>query len=177
VRPLRYEACGSSITDGIGPRVANRSRPRKVTNLLFGPSTKSWTKTREKKKEAGESSHRRRCARVGASLAQNYGAGSQYCRVQKPPGWSESPLANLPDEATSVSRRAARDEGLRRFIDRLQDLDDADRRLLLYRGLEDLSHAEIGGLLHLSRDAVEKRWQRLQKKIEPWAPPADLFLP
>lgn len=96
-------------------------------------------------------------------------------RARKPPGWSESPLANLPDEATSVSRRAARDEGLRQFVERLQELDDDDRRLLLYRGLEDLSHSEIGGLLNLSRDAVEKRWQRLQKRIEPWAPPPDLF--
>ena len=76
--------------------------------------------------------------------------------------------ASLPDDATSISRRIVRDEGLRRFVDRLENLKEDERRLLLYRGLEGMSHGETAELLELSLDATEKRWQRLLAKLRDW---------
>ncbi len=84
-------------------------------------------------------------------------------------------LDQLPDDVTSVSRRFARDEGLRGFVTKLDELDDDDRMLLIYRGLEGLGHSETAEVLGVTRDAVEKRWQRLVRKIQDWRPPTDLF--
>lgn len=89
---------------------------------------------------------------------------------------SRAPGADLPDEATSVSRRVARDESLRILVGRLCGLDEDERRLLLLRGLEGLPHADVAALTGLSVDAVQKRWQRLLDRIAEWRPPADLFV-
>jgi RNA polymerase sigma-70 factor (ECF subfamily) len=81
-------------------------------------------------------------------------------------------LAALPDTATGVTRAVARDEGLRRFLGRVDALPDDERQLLLFRGLEGLTHAEVATLLSASPDAVAKRWQRLCDRLrnEPrWA--------
>lgn len=85
-------------------------------------------------------------------------------------------LDQLPDDITSVSRRFARDEELGKFVEKLDGLDDDDRKLLIYRGLEGLGHAEAADLLGISRDAAEKRWQRLVRRVEEWRPPRELFV-
>ncbi|HYC78561.1 MAG TPA: sigma-70 family RNA polymerase sigma factor [Planctomycetota bacterium] len=85
-------------------------------------------------------------------------------------------LDQLPDDVTSVSRRVARDEGFRAFVAKLKDLDDDERRLLIHRGLEGMDHAEVSAVLGISRDAAEKRWQRLLRRLEEMRPPADLFV-
>jgi RNA polymerase sigma factor (sigma-70 family) len=85
-------------------------------------------------------------------------------------------LDQIPDDITSVSRRIARDETFKMFIEKLDTLDDDDRKLLIYRGLEGLGHAEAAELLGISRDAAEKRWQRLVRRVEDWRPPHDLFV-
>ncbi len=74
-------------------------------------------------------------------------------------------LASIPDPATAVTRAVARDDAMRRFVVRCRELPEADQRLLIFRGLEGLSHAEVGQLLSLSPDAVAKRWQRLCDKL------------
>jgi RNA polymerase sigma-70 factor (ECF subfamily) len=84
-------------------------------------------------------------------------------------------LDAVPDEATSISRKAARNEALRRFIDQLGSLDEVERRLLIFRGLEGLSHAEVAERLQLGDDVVRKRWQRLREKLEAWGPPPELM--
>jgi len=71
----------------------------------------------------------------------------------------------LPDTATAVTRGVARDEGLLRLVGEVQSLPDEDRRLLLLRGLEGLSHAEVATVLQMTPDAVAKRWQRLCERL------------
>jgi RNA polymerase sigma factor (sigma-70 family) len=88
---------------------------------------------------------------------------------------SSGALAEVPEDVTSISKRAARDEGLKRFVARLETLDDDKRKLLIYRGIEGLGHAEVAELLGTTRDAVEKRWQRLVQELEDLRPPPDLF--
>lgn len=79
------------------------------------------------------------------------------------------PLASraerLPDEATTISRRVARDEGLAAFVRRLEELDEDDRRLLMYRGLEGLTHRDVGRLLDLPEETAKKRWLRLRERL------------
>ncbi|MBI5435172.1 MAG: sigma-70 family RNA polymerase sigma factor [Planctomycetes bacterium] len=91
----------------------------------------------------------RRCAREGA-------AG---------PRLSLTDAAQLPAEATSLTRRIAKDEMLRIFSARVGELDDGDRRLLLLRGLEGLDHLAIARELGVSSTAVAKRWQRLRERL------------
>ena len=71
----------------------------------------------------------------------------------------------LPDEATTITRRVARDEGLAAFVRRLEELDDDDRRLLMYRGLEGLAHRDVGELLGVSEETAKKRWLRLRERL------------
>lgn len=90
-------------------------------------------------------------------------------------GSTASGLSALPDELTSLSRRAARDEELARFVNQAAGLPEEDRRLLLYRGVEGLSHAEVAERLGISCEAAEKRWERLRARLAAWAPPPGLF--
>jgi len=71
----------------------------------------------------------------------------------------------LPAAVTTLSRRVARDEGLQRFVARVHGLDDDERALLVYRGLEGLSHAEVAALLGLTSAQANKRWQRLRARL------------
>lgn len=73
--------------------------------------------------------------------------------------------AELPGSATSVSRAVVRDEGLRDLVRRTSELPDDERRLLILRGLEGLSHQEVSEILSISSDAVAKRWQRLCERL------------
>jgi RNA polymerase sigma-70 factor (ECF subfamily) len=81
----------------------------------------------------------------------------------------------LADEATSVSRRMARDESLRRFLVEAERLESDDRLLLILCGLEGRKFDELAPTLGLSRDAVAKRWQRLRAKLASERHPVDLL--
>lgn len=74
-------------------------------------------------------------------------------------------LRDLPASATTVSRRVARDEAVARFIAQIESLEDQDRKLVIYRGLEGLTHTEVATLLSLTPDATAKRWQRLRDTL------------
>lgn len=74
-------------------------------------------------------------------------------------------LNSLPDTATSITSRIARDEGLAAFIAMIEKLPDEDRRLLSYRGLEGLSHERVAELMGLTPDAVMQRWSRLRARL------------
>lgn len=85
-------------------------------------------------------------------------------------------LANLPDQATAISRRVARDEGLQLFLERVNSLPREDRAILIHRGLEGLPHAETATRLGMTRDAVAKRWQRMRARLEQERLPREVLL-
>ena len=77
-----------------------------------------------------------------------------------------SRAGGVPEEATTLSRRVARDEGLTNFLSRVENLDESDRQLLIWRGLEGLQHAEAAQLLGCPEATVKKRWQRLRDRLQ-----------
>jgi len=95
--------------------------------------------------------------RVGRQLTHVGAASDRSFDTQ---AWSR-----LPDTTTSITRRVARDESLRRFVAEVRALDDDDRRLLLRRGLEGLAHEDIARELGITTDAAIKRWTRLRERL------------
>jgi RNA polymerase sigma-70 factor (ECF subfamily) len=85
-------------------------------------------------------------------------------------------LENLPDDATAISRRMARDENLAAFGEMLRSLDEDEQKLVLHCGLEGMTHEEVAGRMNLSADAVAKRWQRLRASLFVRGLPVGLFL-
>lgn len=75
-------------------------------------------------------------------------------------------LAGVPDDATAVSRRVARDEDLARFVAWARELDEEERRLLVLCALEGASYAEAAERLGCTRDALAKRWPKLRERAE-----------
>lgn len=94
-------------------------------------------------------------------------AGRAGPAASAPPqdGSTRSPLDAVPADATSISRRAAKDEVLVRVRAAIDALDAEEKKLLLYRGFEGLTHPEVGARLGLDSDAAAKRWQRLRDKF------------
>lgn len=84
-------------------------------------------------------------------------------------------MEGVPDEATSISRKVSRHEGLNRFLEQVMTLSQEDRRLLLYRGLEGLAHCEVAERIGVGEDTVRKRWQRLRTHLETLGVPEELF--
>jgi RNA polymerase sigma-70 factor (ECF subfamily) len=84
-------------------------------------------------------------------------------------------LADVPDSATAITRRVAREESLKLFAKWVQSLDEDDRMLLVHHGLEGLSQSEVAERLQLGREAVAKRWQRLLARILEQKLPRELF--
>jgi RNA polymerase sigma factor (sigma-70 family) len=82
-------------------------------------------------------------------------------------------MSALPDTATSITRRVSRDEQIATFLGAVAQLPDEDRRLLMYRGLEGLTHERVGELMHLSPDAVAQRWSRLRGRLKERGPVVD----
>jgi RNA polymerase sigma factor (sigma-70 family) len=74
-------------------------------------------------------------------------------------------LETVPDAATAVSRRMARDEGLARFAASVRDLKDDERELVILCGLEGLTRREVAARMELREEAVTKRWQRLRTRL------------
>lgn len=81
----------------------------------------------------------------------------------------------IADDATSVTSRVAREEALQTFIGGVAELEEDERRLLLYRGLEGRKHGEVAEVLGITRDNAEKRWQRLRSKLQKQGAPAGLL--
>lgn len=85
-------------------------------------------------------------------------------------------LGELPDSATAVSRRLARDEGLARVLAWVEALEPDEQELFLHCGLEGLSYAEVAERMQIQRDAVAKRWQTLRERVARFGVPKDLAL-
>ncbi len=92
-------------------------------------------------------------------------AASAPALAPRAAGDSGDAFVQVPDSATAVSRALARDEGLAALIAHVDALPDEERKLLLWRGIEGLPHAEVAQLLQASPDAVAKRWQRLRDAL------------
>jgi RNA polymerase sigma-70 factor, ECF subfamily len=107
-------------------------------------------------------------------------AGRQVARARQAGGLGPTTrlfaLENLPDPATAISRRLARDEGLGLFIEGVRGLPVDDRKLVLHIGLEGLPRQEVATRLGLSTEAVTKRWQRLRQKLQDSGLPDPLVL-
>jgi RNA polymerase sigma-70 factor (ECF subfamily) len=54
---------------------------------------------------------------------------------------------DVPDEATSVSRRIGRDEAVRDLVGVFARLDEEERQIVVHRGLEERPFTEIAALL------------------------------
>ena len=86
-----------------------------------------------------------------------------------------SAAGGVPEDATALSRRVSRDEGLQRFLGRVAEFDAEDRQLLVWRGLEGLQHAEVARLLGCSEETSKKRWQRLRARLQRLPAAAELL--
>lgn len=85
-------------------------------------------------------------------------------------------LQNVPDSATEVSRRMARDEGLQALLEWAKGLEEDEQKLFLHCGLEGMSYAEVAERMQLEYDTVAKRWQKLRERVERFAVPRDLLV-
>ncbi len=81
------------------------------------------------------------------------------------PLWDLSGSREIAATITTITRQVARGELLQRFLARLDELEPADRDLLLYHGLEALPHAQVATLLASNEATIRKRWQRLCERL------------
>lgn len=84
-------------------------------------------------------------------------------------------LADIPDEARAISREVARGEAMRRFVERVRNLPEIERKVLLHRGLEGIPHAKVAALLGITVMNAEKIWQRVRNRLADEKLPAELF--
>jgi RNA polymerase sigma factor (sigma-70 family) len=91
---------------------------------------------------------------------QELGAGGSSTRLLA--------LQDVPRDVTSLTRRVARDELVRNFVARLNELDEKERMTAIHCGLEELSIGEAAERLGEGYDATAKRWQRLRARIRGW---------
>jgi RNA polymerase sigma factor (sigma-70 family) len=103
-------------------------------------------------------------------------AGEQQRREPAPGGssWQRS-VGELPEQITSLTKRVASDERIAHFVARMQELDEDDRRLLLFCGLEAMPQVEAAQRLGLSAAAAAKRWQRLRARVQTWGAAQELL--
>lgn len=75
-------------------------------------------------------------------------------------------LAGEPrDVATSVVGKVGRAEAIAALLAVVDGLDETDRRLVAWRGLEGLPYQRIGQRLGVTAVAVESRWRRLVERL------------
>lgn len=114
---------------------------------------------------------------VASKVAQHALRGLARARANAGP---VEPLASrvdtLPAALTTISRRVRRDEALEHLLEAVSGLEELDRRIVVYRGLEGLSHEEVGQLLGLTTEAAKKRWQRALERLRQAPTIAGLFV-
>jgi len=84
-------------------------------------------------------------------------------------------LDNIPDDATRITMRVARNESLSKCADWIRSLPEEDRKLVIHCGLEGLTYIETGERLAIGKEAVAKRWQRLRERLREQPVPQQLF--
>lgn len=104
----------------------------------------------------------RRSLRLGRELAAD-GSSTRVLALQ-----------GVPDDVSSLTRRISRDERVRDFVQRIDELDEQDRMTAIHCGLEELTLGEAAQRLGESHEATGKRWQRLRHRMQGWAGALDL---
>lgn len=84
-------------------------------------------------------------------------------------------LQNVPDTATAISRRVSRHEGVQAVLEWIEDLDEDDRKLFVFCGLEGLTYAEVSQRTQVHKETIAKRWQSLRARLGQFAVPRDLL--
>jgi len=84
-------------------------------------------------------------------------------------------LHDIPDSATNVSRRVARDEGIQKVLEWVEGLEEEDKRLFVHCGLEGLSYSEVSERMQIHYETVAKRWQSLRARIGQFGVPKDMI--
>lgn len=74
-------------------------------------------------------------------------------------------LEDCPDSVTSVTRAAARADTLRDFVERVAEMGEEERVLVLCCGLEGLDSSEAARRLGIAPAAAAKRWERLRARL------------
>lgn len=87
----------------------------------------------------------------------------------------ESRLSFIEDRVTSVGTRVSRLESVRRLVLESHSLEEADRSLLLLRGLEGLDFAATAVHLGVTDDVARQRWRRLRLRLIASNAAADLL--
>jgi RNA polymerase sigma factor (sigma-70 family) len=85
-------------------------------------------------------------------------------------------LQELPDHATRVSERVARDDNLRHVLAYVEGLAPEEQELFVHCGLEGMSYADAAERMSLQRDTVAKRWQSLRERVGRHGLPKALLL-
>ena len=93
-------------------------------------------------------------------------------------GRENAQIDSLPPElrhqVTSIATTLGRSDEVKRLIESINGLDEVDRDLVVYCGLEGLSPKEAAPLLGMSGEAAQKRWYRLRGKLRDQPVWADL---
>lgn len=84
-------------------------------------------------------------------------------------------MNNVPDHATAISRRVSRHEGVQKVLDWIEQLDEEEKQLVVFCGLEGLSYGEVSERTQVHRDTIAKRWQTLRARIAQFGAPKDLL--
>ena len=84
-------------------------------------------------------------------------------------------LDNIPDDATRITKRVARNESLSKCADWIRSLPEEDRKLVIHCGLEGLTYIQTAERLAIGKEAVAKRWQRLRERLREQPIPQQLF--
>lgn len=84
-------------------------------------------------------------------------------------------INNLPDSATQISRRVSRHEGVQKVLEWIEALDDEEKKLFVFCGLEGLSYVEVSERTQIHKDTIAKRWQNLRHRIAQFGVPKDML--
>lgn len=99
-------------------------------------------------------------------VLQRHEKGAREVRLPSAAGTVESRAGlQLADSVTSVSLRLARDDAVQRFLVHVDHLEEEERLLVLYCGLEELPLSEAAARLGIKLEAATKRWQTLRARL------------
>lgn len=84
-------------------------------------------------------------------------------------------LNEVPAELRAISQEVVKNEALGRLLERIHALPETERKIVLYRGLEGVSHREVAELLGISVSNAEKTWQRVRDQLATSDLPRDVF--